>query len=80
VRALNTEECAQVSGGGAFSNIVGFTMAVTGSVAGFFISGPPGALIGFGVGYGIPTTSVALYDKANEGRESKRIEYYDHTH
>lgn len=78
MRELSKEECDAVSGSGAFSRLINFGLGASGAVLGWFIGGPAGSAIGFGLTYGLGEGAGAVYDSANKDRESKRVENYEY--
>ena len=76
MRALNTEECAQVSGGGAFSYVTSIGLFALSATASFFVGGPAGVVATVAI-FGVGTGANVMYDVANEGRENKRVKNDD---
>ena len=76
MRELTPEEMKCVSGGGAFSQVVGLGFFAVSLTASFFVAGPVGVAVAIG-GYVAGAGSSAMYDKMNEGREDQRVENYD---
>jgi hypothetical protein len=78
LRELSKKECAEVSGGGAFSCLtsVGF-LALSVGVS-FIFAGPAGAAATVTL-WGLGTGVNVIYDAANKDRESKRVENYDYS-